>query len=488
MRPRRLLAVAVLVALLSASVAAGNAAVAAERTVLSGDFLEGTLDETDAYGTARTFVVEQAAVSGGVDAGSAAGASGGPPPVFGNATSRIVEEAVTEPYLRGEVERNVDATYAYLHGERDELVVAVDLEPVQDEVTDVLEEEIRNASLVELVGAAGGGDASLPLAGTEVNLTTVGEMAESPAAYEATRAEFRADLREAAVERLANRSYDAASNDERLALVVPDYDPGDHTAAEEAAMVEDREGEIRAAMADRIASERGDEVDAAVDAQLDALASVDGEDLAAQLNASGEGLPPGVGPPVADLAATGVAGLATDVPYETFVAETDDAKARLAGNVTALLEEEIAAAGTNQLVLVDSRDPSTGGGFETARRAVGVVDLLSVLLPILALALVGALWLVTRSPAVVAGGTGVSLVVGGLPTYVLATTAGERLAGAVGGAELPWVVSDLLLAVVDRVLGAVAAQSLALVVAGAGLLLAAGYLHVYDTPGWARRD
>ena len=487
MRLRRLVAVLVLVALLSASVAAGNAAVAAERTVLSGGFVKATLEEEDAYGTARTFVVEQATAPAAVEAGSPEDATGGPPAVFGNATGRIVEEAVTEDYLQAEAERNVDATYAYLHGEREALVVAVDLEPVQDEVTDILAQEIRNASLADIFGALGDGEPSVPVGGTSVNLTLVGEMAESPEAYDAARAEFRADVRESVVERLVDQAFDAASDDERLALVVPDYDPGAYSAPEKSAMVEDREPEIRAAIADRIEAERGEEIDAAVDEQLDRLASVNRDDLAAQLNASGDGLPPGIGPPVADLAATGVAGLATDMPYETFVAETDDAKARLAANVSALVGDEMATAGTDQFVLVDSREPSSGEGFALARQAVGVVDLLSVLLPLLALGLVGGLWWLTRSAATVAGGAGVALLLGGLPGYVAARMAGEWLDAALGGVGMPGVLSRLLLAVADRVLRVVATQSLALVVSGLVLVAAAAYLHVYGPPEWLAR-
>lgn len=487
MRLPRAAAVVVLVVLLATTVAAGNTAVAAERTVLSGGFVKATLAETDAYGTARTVVIEQATAPAGTEAESVGEPSDGPPDVFGNATGRIVEEAVTEAYLRREVERNVDRTYGYLHGDREALVLAVDLAPVQDEITDVLEAEIRNATLAELFGSLGPEASTVPVGGATVNLTVVGEMGESEAAYEAARAEFRADVRASVLDRLVNRTFEAASDDERLALVIEDYDPDSYSAGEKAAMVETREAEIRAAMRGGIEAERGDEVDAAVAATLDRLAAVDRDGLATELNGSADGLPPGVAPPLADIVATGTAGLATDMPYETFVARTDDAKARLAANVTALIEDEIAAEGTDRLVLADTREPTTAQGFEVARQAVGVVDILSVLLPLLSLLLVGALWLATRSAAVVAGAVGVGLVVGGLPGYVLAARAPDVVRRSLGRAELPPEAAGLALAVLDRVLGVFAVQSLALVVAGAGLLVVAGHLHVYGTPMWARR-
>lgn len=482
MRLRRLVAVVLLVALLSTSVAAGNVTTAAERTLLSGPFVKDSLAEEDAYATVREFVLEQAtAPPDQTEEG------GGPPGPFGDATGRILEEAITEAYMQREVERNVDRTYGYLHGDREELVVAVDLEPVQDEVVGILAEEIENASVAELFGAVGGGNASIPIAGTSVNLTLVGEMGESPTAYEATRAEFRADVREAVVEKLVGQAFDGASDDERLALVIPDYDPRDYSDAEKAEMIEAREDEIRSAIRQGIEAERGDEIDAAVDRELEQLAA-DGDALATQLVGSeDEELPPGVVIPVADIAATSVEGLATDMPYETYVAETDDAKARLAANVTALIEDEIQAEGTDQLVLLDTGEKEAGAGLEQARTVVGVVDLLSILLPLLSLALVGLLWWLTRSPAITVGGTGVGLLLGGLPGYVAAVTASDLLVQTLTSEEVPRVVSDLLVGLVDRVLGVVAGQSLALVVVGVGLVAVAGYLHVYGTPAWAIR-
>jgi hypothetical protein len=182
-----------------------------------------------------------------------------------------------------------------------------------------------------------------------------------------------------------------------------------------------------------------------------------------------------------------VEALATDMPYETYVAETDDAKARLAANVTGLIEGEIQAQGTDELVVMDSRDPSVAGGLQRARTVVGVVDLLSVVLPLVVVALVGLLWWLTRSPAITVGGTGVGLLVGGLPGYVLATRAPALVAEALSGGDLPPEASGLVLGVVDRVLGVLAGQSLALVLVGAGLVAVAGYVHAYGAPAWALR-
>lgn len=478
MRLRRVVAVVFLVALLATSVAAANATIAAERTVLSGPFVKDALEETDAYGTVRGIVVEQATAPPDVEA-----EGGGPSGPFRDASGRIVEEAVTESYLQGEVERNVDRTYGYLHGDRETLVVAVDLEPVQDEITAILAEEIRNATVAEVFEATGAGEATLPVAGTPVNLTLVGTMAESPEAYAAAKADFRASVRASVVDRLVDEAFDAASNDERLALVVPDYDPRAHSDAEKAAMVDEREAEIRATLRQRIEAERGDEIDAAVD---DRLATVEGEQFADQLGGTGDEVPPGIAAPVGDLAATSVTALATDVPYETYVGETEDAKARLAANATALIDAEIRASGTDEMVLVDSRDPSAGG-LERARTAVGIVDRLSIVLPVVSLALVGLLWWLTRSPAVTVGGTGAGLLAGGLPGYVLATRASTLLADTLSGGEFPPAASGLLLGIVDRVLGVLAAQSLALVVVGASFVAAAGYVHLYGTPVWALR-
>ncbi len=99
----RVVAVALLVGLLGTTLLAGNAVVVAERTVLSAPFVTATLEETDAYATAREVALEEA--EGAFPA--VEGDGGGPSGVFAGASERLLEEAVTEAYLQAEVERSV---------------------------------------------------------------------------------------------------------------------------------------------------------------------------------------------------------------------------------------------------------------------------------------------------------------------------------------------------------------------------------------------
>lgn len=485
MQPIRIAAVALLVVLLSTSVATGNAVTAAERTVLSGEFVADALAEADAYATMRALVVAQVAPPANASEGSGDEREDGTGDPFADAAGRVVESSVSEAYVQREVEANLDRTYAYLHGEADELVIAVDVAPIRANLTAVVEAQITNESVAVLLASFGPESPTVTVEGAALDLRVVGEMAEGPAAYEAARTEFRSELRAGVVDGLVDEAFRASSDDERLALVIDGYDPDDYTADEKRAMVEEREPAIRSALRERIESEHGDEVDARIEERLAELGEVTGEDLAPQVNASADGLPPELVAPVADLAAAGVRALATDVPYETFVAETEEAKARLAANATAAMTAEMDGENGDQYVLAATTDPEAGAGLAEARRVVGIVDALAIALPVLSLALVGGLWWLTRSPAVTAGGAGVGLLLGGLPGYVLARFAGERLAEALAGGPVPPEASGLALALADRVLGVVAGQSLALVAVGAGLVALGGYLHVYGPPAWA---
>lgn len=479
----RVVAVVLLVGLLGTTLLAGNAVVVAERTVLSAPFVTETLEGTDAYGTAREVAIEEA--EGTVPALEDGEAGGGPPAVFGNASERILEEAVTEAYLQSEVERNVRATYAYLHGDRDTLVVAVDVEPVRERALAILEAEIRNASLAELFAAVGAEDAGIPLGGATLSLATIGEMGESPAAYAAARADVRDRVTAAVVEQLVEETYAAASDDERLALVIEDYDPTAYTDAEKRSMVEARESEIRAAIQARVLAESGDEVSATVDARLAELADRDWSTAATE--ALGEDAPPGMAEPVGDIVDVSVEALATDMPYPTYRAQVDAAKADLAAAATDELAAQLAAEGEDELVLLDSTEPGSAEGLAEARRAVGIVDRLAIGLPLLALGLLGGLWWLTRSAVVTAGGAGVGLLVAGVPGVVGARLAAEQVGTAIQGVGIPPALSGLAVAVLDRVLGVLAVQSATLAVAGALLVAAAAYLHVSGTPAWAVR-
>ncbi len=363
--------------------------------------------------------------------------------------------------------------------------MAVDVAPVQDRALDGLEAEIRNASLAELFAAVGAEGAAIPLGGATLSLATIGEMGTCPEAYAAARADVRDRVTATVVEGLVEEAYAAASDDERLALVVEDYDPSAYTDAEKRSMVQARESEIRAAVQARVLAESGDEIAAQVDARLAEVADRDWSTAATA--ALGEDTPPGMAEPIGDIVDVSVEALATDMPYATYRAEVDAAKAALADAATDELAAQLEAEGEDEVVLLDSTEPGAAEGLAQARGAVGVLDRLAIALPLMALGLLGGLWWLTRSPVVTAGGAGVGLLVGGVPGVVGARFAAERLGRTVQELGVPPALSELTLGVVDQLLGVLLVQSATLAVAGALLVGTAGYLHVYGTPTWAVR-
>jgi hypothetical protein len=62
----------------------------------------------------------------------------------------VAEDVVTREYVRSEVDSSVDNLYAYLHGERADLALELDLQPIVDGFATEYEQWVLNASVAEL--------------------------------------------------------------------------------------------------------------------------------------------------------------------------------------------------------------------------------------------------------------------------------------------------------------------------------------------------
>lgn len=470
--------IVLLVAVLAVDILAANALVAVDRTVLNPGFVTTTLEEENAYQHAEPIVVDQLAPE------ELEGAENETPPLPIDPQA-VAEEAVDPAYLRSQIEPNIERTYAYLHGNADELELIIELEPVKTAIGDAVEAELTEAGAVELLRtvAGEGNDLSVEAEGITIDLVTVGEMAADESVFRAERAELRDSIRERILERAVDDAFAEASNDQLLDLVIEDYNPDDYTEEEKQQLVEDNEAAIRTALRDRIEAERGDEIDAEVERQLAESREAIRSNVSSTVNENLADADPAVAEPVTELMLVAVDGYVADISHDEFSSEYDSAVEDLAAGVATVIEGELDEQVPDRVDLTDQLDSAATADLEQARQVVGIIDLLAVLLPLVGVGLIGLLYFVSRSVPVTAMGGGLGMTIGGLPTLVGASQVEPQLRNALGGAGLPPGFRELLLTITGQVANVVLVQSglvvgLGAVALGAGLALHLGVLEL----------
>ena len=474
------LVIVVVALLLTTSLVAANGVLLVQRTAADDGFVTNALDEADAYEALHAEFLES-------DAFAMDEAQDG----FGD--EALLMQLVTPEYLQDQVEANVERTYAYLHGDRDDLVLEFDLRPIKERAPDVIAAHVESMDLSELVDRAGPTDpsADVPLENTSLTTEQLFAMGDNRSQYEAVREQFRADLREDVIEQAAEEVFAEATNDELLALVIEDYDPDEYTEAEKEEMVDDRESEIMDGIATEIREERGDEIDERIDERLAEIVEEarDGD------GADGGG-PDGGGPdedgadeddPVAAAAAslyrTHVVGLAGEQSFEEFRTALDDDMAAFASAVGEQVAAEIDDELPDRFDLTDEMDDDVVEAFESARQAFAVLGTLVIVLPLLATVFAGLLWWVSATGLQAAWWGGIATTVSGLPWLAGLWLAGRQLEGVVESvredAELLGVILDALL---QGTLAVGMSQSLVLTAAG-GILLGGVLAFRYDVGG-----
>lgn len=452
-------AVVALGVLLTLTVAAGNVVFAAQGSVLSQDFVTEAMAEEEGY-DALTREMQRSV------ANATSNATGGD--LGGDSFSSLVEgdpiqDAVTSEYVEAQVEPNVAAFYTYLHGDSEALNLTLDARPLAGNAGENVAASIRNATVTELVEAAPGD----PFADVPVDAAFVERLNEGPDAYRAAKQDLRERVHERVLDAYVNRSFaDAVAAEEYdrlLAPVVPNYDPDEYTEREKARMVDEREREVRAALRTDVESEHGDEIDATVEDRLDAYR----EDVAADRPSADRYGNEAIATAAGDLE---VAAATTDRSYERYRENATGARADLAvaigDYVTERITREAGVVDLNERLEIPKR-----GEFETARTAVGYADLAVIVLPLLALALLGGVWFASGSIAVTAATAGASLLVGALPALVGAQVVGHRLRSMLEiQGEAAASLEPVVVGIVDRVVAAVTGQSLLLAILGVVLI------------------
>lgn len=445
--------VVVIVILLSMTLVGANLVTVADRTVLSGSFVKTTLAEENAYETAQDLVVEQATEQLGDNETVPVDIEG------------MITELISRGYLQNQTERNIDRVYGYLHGNRDEFLVAFNLTPIKDRLPELIAAEIENRSLAELAELAdGGANQSVSVGNFSLSVRTVGEMADNQSQYQEARTSLREEIKAEVLDELVQESFESLSNDQLLALVIEDYDPRNYTESEKASLVEERESEIREELRSRIEQERGDEIDRRINARLQEQNELVKEEVESVFSDSE--LPEELESGVISLVSVGVDGLTTNMSYATYAAEFETAKAELANGVAALAEERVDEEVPDRLVLSDELSADDREQLSQARQAVGFIDILSFLLPLIALGLIGLIWLVTRSPVVTAIGAGIGLVLGAVPGLAISLVIPSRLKSVVADVDVPTEISELLLGFVDQLINTLLTQSVAMTILG----------------------
>jgi len=479
----RKFAVLVLTVLLISTLVTGNLLAAAHLTVLDPGFVQNTVEEEGGYDLVEDAAVETASTQvQNMDSGGSADISALVD------TEGLIRDSIDQSYLQNQTEGNVDRLYAYLHGNSETLNLTIDAAPLKDDVEAAVESQIRNASIAELLTqsetdlASIGGD-ELPV---QFNQTTVELMTANESGYQAVREDIRVQLREQVLDSLVQQAWEQSSNDEKLALVIPDYDPRDYSEAQKAQMVDDRESEIRAGLRDRIEQERGEEIEQGIDDQLTQA----NETLAPEPSGDESGIEAAT----IEMRAAFVAGLTTEMTYEEFRSDLDGAKADAAvavgEEVSAQLDQQL----EDRISLTADMNAESQQALQQGQTAVTWLDRLAIILPLLALVLVGLVYFVTRSGQTVASSLGVSLLAAGLPIYlslgILQSTVEQRVEAQLAAgdpSELIQAGADLALGIFGQLFGRIGTVSLAFTVGGT-VLLAVWLALRYDVIDGSERD
>lgn|GEM_PF-2155341 len=123
---RRRLLFVFLGAVLVVSLLGATLVVGAERTVMDPTFVGDELDEAGVYESMAADMADQVEPDNGTQVSVSLAGDAEQPPV-----DRMIESVVTPTYVEGQVEQNLGALYAYLDGERADLQLAFDLEPIK---------------------------------------------------------------------------------------------------------------------------------------------------------------------------------------------------------------------------------------------------------------------------------------------------------------------------------------------------------------------
>lgn len=338
--------------LLFVSLVSANAAVALDRTALDSEFAKDKAAEANLYeGLTEEF-------RAGIGDGGSTADSEWP---LERSQEELLRAALTEEYVRSQGRANIDALYAYLHGERDAPELGFETAPLKERMLTEIEADAETIDL-----AATG----MPFGGE------IERMASSQKAFENRRAEFRAEQK-ARIQAETDRELSDAELEARLEATMDD---------------------IREEM----------------------LAGME-----TQLEGRFEGPEAELEEPVRTLQTARIDALTGEITYEEYTQRVETGRENFGdafvGIAETKLDEELPETiGPGQELSQEQLET-----LETAQRGVSIADALSLVLPVLVLVIAGGIgYLAPRSIAALEIGA-VSLVAGGLSAVGSTVAAGR---------------------------------------------------------------
>lgn len=476
MNGAKLVGLVVLGLLLFGVVGAANAVTTAERTVLNADYVTDQAESTGAYDSIRDTTIDTV-----VDRMENANLSEGQQLLqAGNGadTRRLVADAITEEYIEEEAGENIRELYAYLHGEQDSLGLEIDMQPLKDNLADSFAAQLEEKNTSTLVEEFGPDSSETPV---PIDGSLVEQMRSGPEGYEQARLEFRVDL-----------GFEVTDNDEKLVLI--GEDPRQYSEEEKEQIVQNREQEIRDAIRqeiqdssselstrvrEEVQERRGAAKDRICGATVDELNPDAGQEVCSPLyeDSSDTTHLDNVTYAAVQLQYVIVDGLTrqkVQYSYNRFNTDLTQSEEHLSTETGDLARDRIEQEVPDTLNATDQFGADTTNRFESARTAIGTIDTLYLVLPVVALLLVGLAFVVTRSLETTATFTGIVLtLVGGL-FLVVATVLGDRVVSEVESTMQNGDAAgfaDIVVALIESVLGVLATQSTVLLVVGIVLIV-----------------
>ncbi|WP_254863657.1 hypothetical protein [Halovivax gelatinilyticus] len=401
----------VLVLVLFVAILSANVLVAADRTVLDAEYAADTAEEAELYDEITAEL--HAELRGEADVGG----SGMPTDA---AAEEILESAISSEYVQGEVTAAIEQVYAYLHGETDELRIIVDTEPVKAGVLEALEAEF------ETLGPADVGEELSTAVPSDLGEENPGVAIEEMAESESRFVEHREAFEERAKERIQEET------------------PYPMTDEQLDAAYEDEREEIRA----ELVSEQDELIDRAV-----ADGALDGAYEA----------------PVRQISQARIDAVTGEIGYDEYVDRVESATADVRAVALEEAAAELDAEFPETVDLSDEFGADEASSMETAQTATSTASTLAFVLPLLGLALVGAvayLWPASTTAIAV----GAVSAVAGLVGVVASRVTGSVLDDAIGSASGPDAAERFVELLLGGMLDLLTWQSGGLLIVGVGLV------------------
>jgi hypothetical protein len=427
-----------------------------QQTVLSAGFVTDAAEEAGAYETIEAELVNETTEE--IQATETEEI-----PTTAIDAEAIADEAITEPYIRTQSEQVITAGAAYLNGDREELVLPVNTEPLIESASAAVGTAVRNVDLTALVEDLGAEQIGA-VAGTDVPIDgdALARMRDGPQEYGAVGKQFQAELRGTAVDRI----IEARSSVELLALI--GVDPPDGQQDRER-LVEQKEDQIRTAVVEQ------PEFESEFDQQLETVREETANMIESETRRVTAEYEATIAEPAVELQLAVLDGLVTDQSYERFTERVEGARAAIADEAERIARTEITAALDTERDLADELSAEDRDQVDELANFVQLSELAGVGL-LGAIGLAGGLaYGISRSIATTASTVGGGLASGGAIATIVATQ-DQR---AIGQIEMEFAgetgaraetVEAFAIAIVEGVSGQLSAYGLPAVALGAGLL------------------